>query len=823
MTGRASELRLVYTPSGVIEVRLASGQFLGTTTPEAILGDNSAPIVNTIPAAGAAQLISTSASSAETVYVVTLTAASCTLSLSGAQPGKRIVLELWLRQDSTGNRTITWPGSISWDLGAAPILSTAANKTDIVRLVSLDGGFTWLGTLVGSGFVLVTPPAQVQSVSATSGDTTSSITWSAPSNGGSAITDYVVQYKATSESTWLLFVDAVSTTTSATVTGLVNDTSYDFRVAAKNAAGQGPFSSFVSATPTGTPATTWPSAPPTGARFSSGQDVAYLSGPSSAPVGAIVVNPGTNLYTVTQANPAGTTFYLTAGTHTLGNTAFDQVIPKNSNTYIGAPGAIMDGQNVNRYFTTGEATGVTIETLEIKNFNAPTDEFVVNHDTASGFTLRGCNVHHNNGAAVGVGSNNTLEHSWLHHNSQYGFSVFNMPTVDGVNGVDTVVVDTCEIANNGTTADEIAPDGSYLGNGRNGGCKFWDTKNITMTDNWVHDNNYVGIWADTNNAVALFDGNYIADNFAEGLFYEISYNFRITNNAFLRNNIGRGLNDVGNAFPRPALYISESGGSSDVSATYATSEVANNYFKDNWDEIVLWENADRFCNSPANTSGKIWRPIGATLSACNNPTAKVLTCSTTSGSNIVTITGATLLESTDEGRVVSGAGIPGGTQIVHSTPANGFDNGFISTTQFKMTANATATATGVTLTLAAGTINGADYDKCRWETKNVSVHNNKFERNASRVLNGHAPSSAGFGRSGIISNWGSYPAWSPYTGMAIMNAITTVGTRNNVFTNNEWHGAFLFLSKDLSPQMAFSGWQATSQDSGSTLDPSEPA
>ena len=40
----------------------------------------------------------------------------------------------------------------------------------------------------------------------------------------------------------------------------------------------------------------------------------------------------------------------------------------------------------------------------------------------------------------------------------------------------------------------------------------------------MHDNHSVGLWADTNNVGFDIEGNYISDNDAEGVFYEISYN-----------------------------------------------------------------------------------------------------------------------------------------------------------------------------------------------------------------------------------------------------------------------------------------------------------
>ena len=65
------------------------------------------------------------------------------------------------------------------------------------------------------------------------------LTWNAPLNGGAAITDYVVEYKLSSDSSWTTFADGVSASTGATVTGLTNGISYDFRVSATNSIGTG--------------------------------------------------------------------------------------------------------------------------------------------------------------------------------------------------------------------------------------------------------------------------------------------------------------------------------------------------------------------------------------------------------------------------------------------------------------------------------------------------------------------------------------------------------------------------------------------------------
>ncbi len=74
--------------------------------------------------------------------------------------------------------------------------------------------------------------------------------WTAPSsNGGSAITDYIIQRSPNGSSSWVTINDGVRSTTGYTVTGLANGTRYYFRVFARNVVGQSPASNTTSAIP----------------------------------------------------------------------------------------------------------------------------------------------------------------------------------------------------------------------------------------------------------------------------------------------------------------------------------------------------------------------------------------------------------------------------------------------------------------------------------------------------------------------------------------------------------------------------------------------
>lgn len=333
----------------------------------------------------------------------------------------------------------------------------------------------------------------------------------------------------------------------------------------------------------------YPAAPPVQV---CGNQTLLGGGPAAAPAGAITVPAGNN--SSVNFKQDGKTFWFAPGTHTLGTDQFSQIEPGNNSRYVGAPGAILDGQRLNNYAFTQHATGVTIEYLTIQNFGKAkgnNNEGVVNHDAGHGWTIQYNTVKGNAGAGVFVGSDNTVRYNCLTSNGQYGFSAYEP------DGVSNVVLDHNEISYNNTDNWEALIEGC----GCTGGGKFWATRTGKVTNNYVHHNKSVGLWADNNNAGFLFENNYISDNDGVGLMYETSYNAYIHNNTFVKNAIVDGPGNPG--FPTGAVYLSESGADSRVATAYGDAlRVAGNLFQDNWSGVILWENADRYCGSPANTS-----------------------------------------------------------------------------------------------------------------------------------------------------------------------------------------------------------------------------
>ena len=297
------------------------------------------------------------------------------------------------------------------------------------------------------------------------------------------------------------------------------------------------------------PSGSWPSAPP--AKICG--NTSLLSGPATAPAGAIVVPAGNN--SSVDFEQSGKTYWFAPGVHTLGTGQYDQIVPGDDSTFIGGPGAILDGQGKNAYAFTQHATDVTIKYLTIRNFVAPMNEGTVNHDSGVGWTMQYNTVVNNGGAGIFVGAGNVASYNCLKDNSQYGFQAY------GPNGGESnIVLDHNEIVGNNTGDWEAKIEGC----GCTGGGKFWDVRNVRVTNNYVHDNLSVGLWADTNDNNFLFEGNWIEDNAGQGIFWETSYNVAIRNNVIRHNQVVDGPARIrsGDNFADAAIYISESGGDS---------------------------------------------------------------------------------------------------------------------------------------------------------------------------------------------------------------------------------------------------------------------
>ncbi|MFQ3558332.1 right-handed parallel beta-helix repeat-containing protein [Streptomyces gramineus] len=451
------------------------------------------------------------------------------------------------------------------------------------------------------------------------------------------------------------------------------------------------------------------------------------AGPAKAPAGAVPVDPAVvgDLAAKTKSSPPHTTFWLRPGRHRLDPDRYAQVVPKTGDSYLGAPGAVLDGGKKNQYAFAGTARDVTIRYLTVQRFVAPRDEGVVNHDSADGWVIEHTTVQDNSGAGLMAGARQRVRANCLRDNGQYGMNAYKSG-----GGITGLVVEGNEITGNNTDDWERRQQGC----GCTGGIKFWAVDGADIRGNWVHGNHGAGLWADTDNNDFLVEDNVLESNDGAALIYETSYNAIIRDNTVRRNNWteGRRYADRGDTFPYAALYLSESGGERRIRARTDRIEVYRNVLEDNWSGITLWENADRFCNSPANTSSGDCTLLVKDTRRCAEP-------------------------------------------AIAKAPL---------------------------------------YGDCRWKTQRVDIHDNRFVLDKSVV-----DCTQMCDRMAVLSNYGTYPDWSPYKGEKVAEAITY--RQHNRWHGNVYVGPWKFVAYDPSRVLDFDDWQGPDyrQDAGSTLDP----
>ncbi|WP_231497246.1 fibronectin type III domain-containing protein [Arthrobacter sp. MA-N2] len=176
-------------------------------------------------------------------------------------------------------------------------LSVYSGQTIVLWFnVHLDGSSpaddTWMyldDVALGNSQTTATAPSAPTGVTATAGNASASVSWTAPANGGSAITSYAVTAHAGATTLAPVTVSGNPPATTATVTGLTNGTAYTFTVTATNAIGTSTASvASASVTPSGTTTTSGI----TNGGFESGL-TAWTTGGVRAPVASTTAHTGT--------------------------------------------------------------------------------------------------------------------------------------------------------------------------------------------------------------------------------------------------------------------------------------------------------------------------------------------------------------------------------------------------------------------------------------------------------------------------------------------------------------------------------------------------
>jgi len=189
------------------------------------------------------------------------------------------------------------------------------------------------------------------------------------------------------------------------------------------------------------------------------------------------------------------------------------ITPKSGDTFVGEYGAVLDGTG----WATSDSTQaafrahnqdidyVTIRNLVIRNMPQRAIHafyYMSNHWTVENNELA------SNHTAIVFPSSSTIRNNYIHHNSGGGY----LGTFASYS-----VLENNEIAYNGREQ------------------KIGESVNVTVRNNFVHHNAGDGIWFDSNNTGTLIEGNRVEDNAWGGIFYEISTDVTIRNNAVRRS------------------------------------------------------------------------------------------------------------------------------------------------------------------------------------------------------------------------------------------------------------------------------------------------
>ncbi|MCU1565542.1 MAG: hypothetical protein JWQ56_479, partial [Pseudarthrobacter sp.] len=139
--------------------------------------------------------------------------------------------------------------SATWTRITADLSAYKGQNISLWFNVHLDGAVpadnTWMyldDVTLTNTQTTTTAPAAPTGVTAAAGNASATVSWTAPSNGGSAITSYTVTPRTGTTNLTPVTVSGNPPATSTTITGLTNGTAYTFTVTATNAVGTSPAS-----------------------------------------------------------------------------------------------------------------------------------------------------------------------------------------------------------------------------------------------------------------------------------------------------------------------------------------------------------------------------------------------------------------------------------------------------------------------------------------------------------------------------------------------------------------------------------------------------
>jgi parallel beta-helix repeat protein len=235
---------------------------------------------------------------------------------------------------------------------------------------------------------------------------------------------------------------------------------------------------------------------------------------------------------------AGTSFCL-SGTHNW------TLHPKTKDVITGDSTAVLDGQHSTDFAIISDpnVSNVVLYNFEIRNYTVGGGDFrgaiTAQDSSAATWWLVQLRVHDigiagQGGAGAELGTNWHVVGGRYYNNRQEGLTNGN---ADGFS------VRGAELDHN-NFADDTYRTASVSCQHEAGGMK-WVADNVTVANSYVHDNACRGLWADINSNNATITGNRVANNWDEGIFWEVSLGASITHNVVTGNGFKASSNTNG--------------------------------------------------------------------------------------------------------------------------------------------------------------------------------------------------------------------------------------------------------------------------------------
>lgn len=238
----------------------------------------------------------------------------------------------------------------------------------------------------------------------------------------------------------------------------------------------------------------------------------------------ISVYPGESIQNAVNRYPAGTSFLIKQGVH-----ARQTIYPKSGMSFVGEPGAVLDGEHrTAQAIVAGRTSNVTVRGLRITRYVPPDSGAAVEGHGSQGWLVEGNEIDHNsNGSAraygIRIGSEWVLRSNSVHHNGWVGIA--------GYRAFDSLIEGNEVYANPPEAFEDTVGEAANI--------KLFECGRIILRDNHVHDGPFLGIWLDRSEPDMTVEGNRVLNHGDAGIWYEVSYRGVIRGN-YVENAGNRG-------------------------------------------------------------------------------------------------------------------------------------------------------------------------------------------------------------------------------------------------------------------------------------------